>query len=251
MNSKRYFALDTIRGFALLNMIIYHGIWDLVYLFGYDWQWYQAKGAYIWQQCICWTFIFLSGFCYPFGKNKLKRAGIILACGCLISLVTRIAMPQNCVRFGILTLLGSCMLCMIPVERMLRKIKPIPGAVVSALLFLLTRNVNAGFLGFGSWKVLALPEGWYCNLITTYLGFPMPEFRSTDYFSFIPWVFIFVAGYFANCLFGEKKWLQYLENHKVRMLECLGRHSLVIYMVHQPVLYVVLGLLQNGAFNIE
>ena len=243
MNIKRYFVLDTIRGFALLNMIIYHGIWDLVYLFGYDWQWYQSKEGYVWQQSICWTFIFLSGFCYPLGKKKLKRAGIIVACGCLISLVTWFTMPQNCIRFGILTLLGSCMLCMIPVERILTKINPILGVVVSALLFFLTRNINQGFLGGSSWKLFVLPEEWYCNLITAYVGFPSAEFCSTDYFSLIPWGFLFVAGYFVNHLFQKKKWMIHLENHKIRPLEWMGQHSLIIYMVHQPVLYLVFTLL--------
>lgn len=47
MKSGRYFALDGIRGLALLNMIAYHAVWDLVYLFGFDLQWYQSEGAYI------------------------------------------------------------------------------------------------------------------------------------------------------------------------------------------------------------
>ena len=46
---KRYALLDTIRGVTLLSMILYHGAWDLVYLYGVDWQWYRGKGAYLWQ----------------------------------------------------------------------------------------------------------------------------------------------------------------------------------------------------------
>lgn len=242
MDNKRYHALDGIRGFALLNMIIYHGIWDLVYIFGVDWRWYQSKGAYIWQQCICWTFILLSGFCYSFGKQKLKRGGSILLLGFLISIGTGIAMPESRVRFGILTLIGSCMLLMILIEQILNKINPVIGVILSGCLFVLTRNVNEGFLGFGSWKWIALPDSWYCNLITAYLGFPMPEFYSTDYFSLVPWVFLFVTGYFANEIFRQKKLLQHLEQNKIRVLEWLGQHSLEIYIVHQPVIYLVFTL---------
>jgi len=81
MTAKRYSALDGIRGLALLNMIAYHAVWDLVYLFDFHLQWYQSEGAYIWQQCICWTFIFLSGFCEPLGKEKLKRGITVFSLG--------------------------------------------------------------------------------------------------------------------------------------------------------------------------
>lgn len=46
MTAKRYSALDGIRGLALLNMIAYHAVWDLVYLFDFHLQWYQSEGAY-------------------------------------------------------------------------------------------------------------------------------------------------------------------------------------------------------------
>ena len=80
MNKMRYEKLDGIRGMALLHMVAYHTIWDLVYLYELDWNWYKEKGAYIWQQGICWTFIFLSGFCWSLGSRTCKR-GIIVFLG--------------------------------------------------------------------------------------------------------------------------------------------------------------------------
>ena len=50
---KRYYTLDGIRGIAILNMILYHMVWDLVHLFGMKWTWYHSPGAFIWQQGIC------------------------------------------------------------------------------------------------------------------------------------------------------------------------------------------------------
>lgn len=145
MTAKRYSALDGIRGLALLNMIAYHAVWDLVYLFDFHLQWYQSEGAYIWQQCICWTFIFLSGFCEPLGKEKLKRGITVFSLGFLIVAATLIAMPQNRVRFGVLTLIGSCMLLMVPLEKFLQKFKPEYGLIFSIALFLLTKNINHGY----------------------------------------------------------------------------------------------------------
>lgn len=159
MKSRRYFALDGIRGLALLNMIAYHAVWDLVYLFNFHLQWYQSEGAYIWQQCICWTFIFLSGFCEPLGKEKLKRGITVFSLGFLIVAATLITMPQNRVRFGVLTLIGSCMLLMVPLEKFLQKFKSEYGLIFSIALFLLTKNINHGYLGFGSLNILPLPNG--------------------------------------------------------------------------------------------
>lgn len=237
MTATRYYALDGIRGLALLNMITYHAVWDLVYLFDINLQWYQSEGAYIWQQCICWTFIFLSGFCEPLGKKKLKRGIIIFSLGFLIVVTTLIALPQNRVRFGVLTLIGSCMLLMIPAEKVLQKCRPLHGLIFSIALFLLTKNINQGYLGFANWNMLLLPDNWYHNFVSTYLGFPMPGFHSTDYFSLLPWVFLYTAGYFTHRFFAHYNLLSHLESSKVKSLEWFGRHSLGLYMIHQPLLY--------------
>ena len=58
----RLHLLDALRGFLMLNMIAYHGMWNLVYLFGVKASWYSGTPKYLWQQFICWTFILLSGF---------------------------------------------------------------------------------------------------------------------------------------------------------------------------------------------
>ena len=150
---------------------------------------------------------------------------------------TLIALPQNRVRFGVLTLIGSCMLLMIPAEKVLQKCKPLHGLIFSITLFLLTKNVNQGYLGFANWNLLPLPDNWYHNFVSTYLGFPMPGFHSTDYFSLLPWVFLYTAGYFTHRFFAHYNLLSHLESSKSRTLEWFGRHSLCLYMIHQPLLY--------------
>ena len=60
--NQRYEMLDSIRGAVLISMILYHACWDLVYIFKKDFRWFEGSGAYVWQQSICWTFLFLSGF---------------------------------------------------------------------------------------------------------------------------------------------------------------------------------------------
>lgn len=238
----RYYLLDALRGLALLQMIAYHGIWDLVHIFGMDWKWYLSEGAYVWQQSICWTFLLLSGFCWSLGKKRLRRGLIVFGAGLAVTAVTLLFLPQERVVFGVLTLIGSCMLLWILLETLLLRIPAQAGLIGSFFLFLITRNVNRGWLGFESWNLLPLPQDWYANLFTTFLGFPERTFFSTDYFSLFPWLFLFGSGYFLWRLLSEKGKLpeRTLTRIRIRPLEFLGRHSLPVYLVHQPVIFGLL-----------
>lgn len=243
MDRKRYEKLDGIRGIALLNMIAYHSAWDLVYIYQTDWSWYRSGGAYVWQQGICWTFIFLSGFCWSLGSHAWKRGFTVFMGGAVITLATLAFMPQNRVVFGVLTLTGSCMLLMSVLGRRLCRVPPAAGMAVSGVLFILTRNVNEGYLGFEAWNLMKIPEALYRNALTAYLGFPDRDFYSTDYFSVFPWVFLFAAGFFTFRFFNGKKAMGWLEKGVLRPVEWLGKHSLGIYMVHQPVIYGLMELI--------
>ena len=101
----RLHLLDALRGFLLLHMIAFHGMWNLVYLFGVKAQWYSGTTKYLWQQFICWSFILLSGFCWNFSRNHLRRGLLVFGGGALVSAVTFVAMPENLVFCGVLTLL--------------------------------------------------------------------------------------------------------------------------------------------------
>lgn len=250
MKGSRYRKLDGIRGFALLNMIAYHAVWDLVYLYGVPWDWYRSKGGYIWQQGICWTFIFLSGFCLPLGQHPVKRGLTVFGGGAVITVVTLVLMPQNRVVFGVLTLIGSCMIITGVLDKRLRKLSPLFGLLVSFGLFYVTRNVNNGWLGFERGNLIKLPDALYANLVTTYLGFPKQDFYSTDYFSLVPWLFLFWSGYFLFHFLKQGNALKILENGGVPPLEWLGKHSFVIYMLHQPVIYLIFMLLKAISINL-
>lgn len=235
-NKTRYALPDTLRGLTLLSMIAYHGCWDMVYILGADWPWYQSSGAYLWQQSICWTFILLSGFSFSLGRRHWRRGRLVFGCGAVVTAVTLVVMPGQEIWFGVLTLLGSCMLLGALLERPLGRVPAGAGLVLSAALFVLTRSVNRGYLGFGGLRLAALPGELYRNMATAYLGFPFPGFRSTDYFSLVPWLFLFLTGYFLFRLTG-KHLAAAPDLGRCAPLEALGRRSLLVYMLHQPVLY--------------
>ena len=241
---ERVAALDVLRGATVLSMIVYHACWDLVYLFHADWDWYTGTGAYIWQQSICWTFILLSGFCACLGSRPARRGLTVFACGALVTAATVLFMPEEQIWFGVLTLIGSCMLLCAPLRGTLGRGRAGIGLAVSAALFLLTRNVNRGSLGFEGLVLAQLPEALYRNHLSAYLGFPGPGFSSTDYFSLIPWLFLFLAGYFLFRLWGDGILGALRRLPDCPPLGALGRHSLPVYMLHQPVIY---GLLLAGS----
>ena len=235
---KRLHFLDALRGFTLIHMIAFHGIWNLVYLFGLKADWYVGTPGYLWQQWICWTFITLSGFCWSFSRNHGKRGALVFGGGLIVTAVTCIAMPESRIVFGVLTCIGSCMLLMIPLEKALRKIPAGPGLIFSFGLFLLLRNVSAGSLGFETFVICPLPGALYRNLLTAYLGFPAPGFFSTDYFPLIPWLFLFITGYFLfRYLDGKGLNEKLFARGRFPVLNWLGRHSLLVYLLHQPILY--------------
>lgn len=241
---QRYSLLDVLRGVTIISMIFYHGVWDMVYIYERGWSWYRSEAAYVWQQSLCWTFIFLSGFCWSMGRKPLRRGLLVFLCGVVVTLVTLLVTPESRVIYGVLTLIGSCMLIMIPIDRVAAGIPKVLGFVISVMLFVLTRNVNRGCLGFESLKLWKLPEGLYRNMVTTYLGFPSADFFSTDYFSLIPWLFLYLAGYFLYHIMTNRNLLEKKPFFwTIKPFAFVGRHSLLVYMLHQPVLYVVCGLL--------
>ena len=251
---KRRYLIDEYRGFVVLNMIAYHATWDLVYLFNVKWDWYRSQIGFVWQQWICWSFILISGFCWQMGKKHLKRGLLVLGAGALVSLVTILVMPQSRIVYGVLTFMGSAMLLMIPCDLICKKISPVLGGIGSFLLFLMTYSINDGYLTLGN-RHMYLPSEWYANTYTTYLGFVEKGFFSTDYFSIFPWFFLFVTGYFLYfCLLkaqkentnGQKSWAGVIENilcvSICPPLGWIGRHALIIYMLHQPAIYVLLSI---------
>lgn len=107
--SARYTLLDELRRLDLVSMMLYHGCWDLVNLFGIQADWYYGLPGHLWQQSICWVFILLSGFCVQLGHHTLRRGAQVFGAGALVTAVTLLFMPEDRVVFGVLTLLGSAM----------------------------------------------------------------------------------------------------------------------------------------------
>ena len=187
---KRFLLPDTIRGFLVIEMIVYHLLFDLYYMFDADIPWFAETGMRLFQLSILTGFVVLSEFCFPMGKRKIFRAAQVFVCGLIIILVTVLVMPSQKILFGVLSCLGLCMLLMTALEKPLSKINPAFGFLLFALLGLLTYGVRSGYIGIYTHPLIALPDAWYTTSFLFPLGLKNATFRSSDYVPLLPWFFV-------------------------------------------------------------
>ena len=238
---KRFEWIDNVRALAMVGMILYHASWDLVYLYGLKWNWFRSDFAFFWQQSICWTFILLSGFCWSFSRKPLKQGMIISGAGILVSIVTSFLDSGSRIIFGVLTLLGMAAFIMIPLEKKLKNIKATKGLIIMFVLFAVTYSVNDRALGFYGIKLVELPMELYHGMFATFLGFTEFGFYSADYFSIFPWIFLYFSGYFLYRIWKERGCPELpVINRKFPILTKMGSYSLLIYLLHQPMIYLAL-----------
>ena len=103
---ERYHILDLLRGLLLLNAVLYHGLYDYIYVFDRSCTFMQQHSSYLWQQTICTGFILLAGCSCTLSRNPAKHGSLIFACALLITAVTCIVIPDERILFGVLHLIG-------------------------------------------------------------------------------------------------------------------------------------------------
>ena len=103
MDDRRCHLIDALRGLALVNMLAYHFLYDVMVVYGRDPRWYLHPAVHVWQQYICCSFILIAGFSFHWGqKHNLRRGLLLNLCGLVITAVTLIVMPTEAIWFGIL-----------------------------------------------------------------------------------------------------------------------------------------------------
>lgn len=222
---KRIFEIDLLRFIAIIIMIAYHLSYDLNYylgqkinLEGLTWTIIAKIGAFI--------FIFVSGISSGFSKSNVKRGAKVFLYGIVITIVTFIFVRTEYVRFGILHLLGFCMI----IYPFLLRINSFVLVAIAAVSFYL------GFV-FDKMQVktfLLLPLGLYYN-----------GFVSIDYYPIFPYISFFITGILAYKLFYYKRKSLFKINYSFKLVEFVSKNSLVIYLVHQPIFISAIFLIKT------
>lgn len=240
----RYYLVDALRGLALINMVLYHFSYDIFVIYGQNPDWLGSTAAFLWQQGICWSFILISGFSWRFGAaNSLKRGLLLNVLGLLITAVTWLAIPDEVILFGILNFIGCGVLLTIPFSKSGEKIPPLLGAGICLILFALTYHIQGGYLQIGG-EILRLPDRLYSGVFTI-LGFPGPGFYSSDYFPVLPWIFLYWTGWFLYPVLMKERGIRNLLSFRIPLLSVIGRKTIWVYVLHQPILMGICILLSS------
>ena len=239
---RRIHLMDELRGFAVVCMVFYHAFYTLSFLLG--WQWCKDLLNFFLpaEPWFAGLFIFLSGIASNLSRSNLKRGLKLLAVALVVSAVTILVVPSEPIYFGILHLLSISMILVGLTKKWLDKIPVWIGLAVCAAGILFTMYLYRGFLGFGSIPLIHLPRSWYTTDWLMPLGIYSSSFFSSDYFPIFPWLFVFLGGTLFGRFASQGKFPAFSYRSRIPPLAFLGRHALVVYVLHQPVIYGI-GLL--------
>jgi len=239
----RIHFIDEVRGFAILCMVVYHTFYDLVNIFNMRIEVFYSPIVEALVTVFVGIFVFISGTSCVFSKNNLKRGAKCLGLGLVFTLFTYFFMNDQLIVFGILHMLGVSMMIYALILPLLKKFNPITIIIVCTILFIITYNVEYGHIGIGQLIKIQLPHAIYDIGILFPFGFVSPNFMSADYFALFPWLFCFIAGSGFGTLVKQNKMPKFIYKSHFKPLAFVGRHTLIIYLLHQPIVYSVLYLL--------
>jgi uncharacterized membrane protein len=228
-NSAHIAEVDFVRGTAIVMMLASNFVTDLQYFYNY------SKYEMFWQVFATITasiFLLIVGISLNLSYSRdakvskfIKRGAGIFALGLIITAVTWIFVPQDFIMFGILHLIGLSIVISYPFLKLDKKF-----ALVAGMAFLI--------VGFFVTKVIV------SNNYLMWVGFTTASFSSPDYFPIFPWFGLVLIGLFlGKWLYPEGKRIFEVPEIKSKPILWLGRHSLLIYMIHQPIFLGLLALI--------
>jgi uncharacterized membrane protein len=236
---QRFWEIDFLRGIAIMMMMLFHALYDINYFGVYS----VILSSGFWRvfaHITAGIFIFIFGVSLTISHSRaiaanktkrqlqlkcIKRGLKIFSLGLLITLMTYAFLRDGFIIFGILHLIGASVILAYPfIKYRLQNL--VLGIMLLALGFCL------GGLTFSFPWLL-------------WLGLKPAGFYTLDYFPVLPWFGVALLGLFAgNTLYGNgKRRFRFPEPGKTRPVGffcLLGRHSLLIYLLHQPVLIAFL-----------
>lgn len=236
----RYALLDELRGFLVFCMVFYHGFFSVYDVFNLKFSADLFDFFSPVQPFFAGCFIFLSGLMCGFSHSNTKRGLITCAIALLVTastvLASEILDTSLSIYFGILHLLGISMLFCGLLDPLLRRMNRFIGLFLNLLLFVGLYGVSDNNYNLFHIQKF-IPAAWHKIPWLFPFGITTNDFYSADYFPLIPWIFLFIAGYYAVKLGFIERAEHIFRPSRCRPLAFLGRHALLIYILHQPVIY--------------
>lgn len=234
----RYAFLDVARGGALLLMFVYHFSWDLTFFQMADFQIF-TNWRWMWfAKFIASIILFVMGIAQVMARRRqeakrddgdnlhsaafLRRLGLIVGAAALVSAATFIVDDHTYIFFGILHHIAAASVILFLIQRL-------PSAAIAVLAVLVA--LAPTFLRFDLFNANYL----------LWLGLSTALPISVDYVPLFPWLAVPLAGVLAGHLLFRRDVPAALAwtpaNPVLRTVRFRGRHSLIVYLVHQPILY--------------
>lgn len=233
--NNRVGILDLLRGLAIIFVMTYHLLYDLIFFGGVSIPFFFSGAMDVIHNFFLIILFSVSGICAGFSKNVLKRGAVLFLLGEMLTLATAAFSPDNLIVFGVLSCFGSVMLIYGVIAPVMKKL---PRSVVFVVFVLLSvifwnfSNTESLNLVFTSIK-LDLPKD---ALFLYPIGITSYNFYSSDYFPLMPFGFIFLAGTALSDYFKNGKLPEFFYKAKLPVVNFLGRYSLWCYIIHQPVM---------------
>lgn len=233
---QRIWELDVFRGICIIGVVFVHFVFDLTQLYGIiQWQ-YPGWFSLIkdWGGIL---FVLLSGTCVTLGRKSVQRGLVVFGCGMVITAVTygmyRFGFQKSIlIYFGVLHCLGICMILWWIFRRL-------PTWLLAVL------GVSMAVAGLYLDTIAPMS-----HLYLMPLGLVTPDFSTSDYFPLLPHLGFFLLGaVLGRTVYGKKQSLLPRVDPQNRLIRCfsfLGRQSLWIYLLHQPILSGICMLLMRA-----
>lgn len=226
-------GVDVARGVALAMMVVYHACFDLANAGLIRQNFYDDARWIAWRSLILGSFLLLAGCSLALNqaagwqwRRYRRRLLQISGCAVLVSAGSYLLFPASWIYFGVLHHLALASVLALPFLRW-------PRAALAAAVPLLLLGIgytNAHF-DLQPWQII---------------GLMTHKPRTEDYVPLLPWFGLVLFGTWAGWRLSlQPRWqsLRAWQPHHgtARLLGWAGRHSLAVYMLHQPLL---IGLLQ-------
>jgi len=237
---QRFWEIDFLRGLAIMMMIIFHFFYDLNY-FGAERINFRSGFWWIFGRMIITIFILLVGISLTISYSRVKKRktgwklfkkyflrGLkIFGWGLIITLITWVFLKRGFIIFGVLHFIGVSIILAYPFLKLRF------WNVLLSIIFILI-GIYIDNLVFNSYWLI-------------WMGLKPYYLYTVDYMPIFPWFGVILFGLFlGNLLYpsGKRRFkMSNLFNFSFIKLFCfLGRNSLLIYLIHQPILVAILYL---------